>query len=432
MESRKQVEAKFYHSLLTNQIVCIRHKINSQGLSSPTEIRLQFDRTLQNLSLELSLEHTLPLTFESSSRRTVASINLADACMGFYSPHGNETRRILSDTPSRAEVDHAKTLTLFFFQLEPLYIELPSQEVAEKYLKAFQWLKIFLCGSCHNHSTPEMNSRGTLRHENLFLFPDRKSKPTAVILEWNLLFNTIDIKPTQGGEVERFPVAAIDGIHYGRHSDIFGITKWAFSLLFKENLYRSLHLAVPDHTCLKNLIQSLRSLAKVSLCDCESLRQKPVMPQLHTYEDADASPRQNVNFHFSPQLSSRASPQLRSRANEMKQNVVNFHLSPQQHYRRSGYGREGASPRYGREAPSPGRFFNSNSSPQLRNRTTVVREEVAFKHNFNFNLSPQQRKKALLRETGSFKQTFNFLRVPNSDKNSNPSSRCPSQQVSPR
>eukprot|EP00808_Paulinella_micropora_P010065 g37636.t1 len=269
-------QAKHNRRILTCPTICTRHNVSTEGCLLPSAagiLRFQFHQTLQCISFETSSQRTVPFTFER--RVTVPFTAFTDACMGFYSPDGNETQKTLDDTSCRAGVDPSRALTLFFShlttQLKPIYLEMSSREVAFQYLKALLWLKSFLSSRGHSPTTnPHLRPLDNIRHE-LLSFRDRMSKPTAVYMEWkmnsNTIDSTIDITPRQGRDViERFPVAAIEAIHCGRQSDIFGLMKWVFSLRFKDPRFRSVHFALPDRNRLKDLTESLRCLANIERC----------------------------------------------------------------------------------------------------------------------------------------------------------------------
>eukprot|EP00808_Paulinella_micropora_P015901 g1149.t1 len=87
---------------------------------------------------------------------------------------------------------------------------------------------------------------------------DRTTRGKEAILEFKAHSQIIDIR-CEGWQV-KVHVAALDGVHCGRQSDIFGLEKWVFSLRFKSNRHRPLHFALPNQNILCDLTESLRML----------------------------------------------------------------------------------------------------------------------------------------------------------------------------
>eukprot|EP00808_Paulinella_micropora_P000557 g16174.t1 len=280
---------KQYCAVLTDQVVCIRHKASREGYLLPDAaslLNIQFHRSLKYVIFMSSSQRKLSLTFNSSSRRKVPVSEFIDACIGLYSTEGSQAQKTLDVTSGQAEVDPAKALL---------------------------WLKMSTSSECSIPTQPL--PYGVVRQERLYSLRDRKSQPRAIILEWKTKSDTIDIRPFEGGEVERFPVAAIDGIHRGRHSEVFGMMRYLLTLHFKDNLHRSLHLALPNHKSLEDIMAFLRSLAKIEACNC-------LPPASAAQENASTLKRTQdvVNFHYSPgkaalfQIAEETSPRASSPA----------------------------------------------------------------------------------------------------------------------
>eukprot|EP00808_Paulinella_micropora_P019232 g7295.t1 len=125
------------------------------------------------------------------------------ASMGFYSPHGNTAQKTLDRTSRQAEVDPAKSLTLFFYNLKPLYLEMPSREIADKFLKALLWLKLFLARSTQAPPKPHPLIPLLTLHEIMFSFRHRYSRPVAVLFARFKGSNTIGIYPVEKQNKEK-------------------------------------------------------------------------------------------------------------------------------------------------------------------------------------------------------------------------------------
>eukprot|EP00808_Paulinella_micropora_P001768 g30237.t1 len=318
------------NKILTSQVVCIRHKANKDGYLLPKTavlLRFNFLPNLQEIIFEKSSRPdpckpaTYDQLFENTKQIKVPFSFFTDACLGFYSPHGKDAQQVLDESSLIGGVDPEKSLTLYFFHIKPIYIEMQSKEMAVQYLEALLLLKAYpdlasfericdreqyleallmlkaypdlasferICDQLYSPPTSQHQMHlkpkvkvDTPRLDKVLSFRDRESTPEYVVLDWDQISNTITIKP-RGGERERYPVAEISSIGGGGQSEIFGMTKWVLSIHFKDSKYRSLHLGLLNHDDLKDLLYSLRTTFAKSLSgDHKSHRTAQVDEQQH-------------------------------------------------------------------------------------------------------------------------------------------------------